>query len=75
MLIESGEHDEGRFRVCAEPFVLTDNNLVRAEKHIVVGLLQYLCYGVEFAFVAAAVVRLRLALVGTGLRHGTDFVR
>lgn len=79
MLVECGEHNKGAFGERTLPAVDTDEQAVDDKKHVVVGLLQGLGDGVEFALVAAAVVGLRLARnradkVGMDAHGETDHV-
>ena len=61
MLIQCGQLDEGARRKCLIPVVEADEELMRIEKQIMVGLLQGLRDGIKFPLIRAGVVRLALA--------------
>ena len=61
MFIQSSELDEGARRKCIISVVEGDEELMRIEKQIMVGLLQGLRNGVQFTLIRAGVVRLALA--------------
>ena len=61
MLIERSELDEGACGECTIPMIEADEELMRIEKQIMVGLLQGLRNGVQFPLIRAGVVRLALA--------------
>ena len=61
VFIQGSELDEGARRKCLIPVVEADEELMRIEKQIMVGLLQGLRNGVQFALIRAGVVRLALA--------------
>ena len=61
VLVEGRELYERHIDFAALPAVEADDHLMDGEKQVVIGLLQGLGDGVKLAFVAAAVVGLRLA--------------
>ena len=61
MFIEGGQHHERTVRECTFPPVELDDDAVHTKQQVVVWFLKCLGDRVEFTFVRAAVVRLRLA--------------